>query len=655
MNVLPRAKKTGPALNAPGILPLAVLTVFSILFILGRPCCSRASERLLDFKSRIQVHQDGSMTVHETIQVICEGKQIKRGIFREFPTKYKDRYGNTVEVGFTVVKVIRDGRREPYHIQQAPNGKRVYIGQKEVLLKPGSYTYDIIYKTDRQLGFFRDFDELYWNVTGNGWSFVIDRARAVVELPPGAEIQDKAAYTGRVGEKGRDYTSGFDDSGSPVFTTSRPLMPGEGLTIAVAWPKGFVAEPTSLDKASYVLKDNRSVFWGLAGMLIVFAYYLLAWFRVGRDPAAETIVPLFAPPGGFSPAAVRYVTRMGFDDKSFAAAIVNLAVKGYLTIDQGHDDVFTLEKTANGKADLSRGEQRIMAELLSSRSSIRLKRSNHRTIQAAVAALKKSLKTEFEKTYFLLNSGYFAPGLILTILTLGVMILAARDAGPAAFMGLWLSIWTVGCFFLVLNALRAWKKTLQGGVKALRAAGAVGATLFALPFLAGEIFGLWALSSSLSPLAAPILPALIFINVLFYHLLKAPTLLGRRVMDKIEGFKLYLSVAEKERLNMLNPPDRTPELFERYLPYAMALNVENKWSEQFAGVLAAAAGGGEYRPAWCTGRSWTGMDGSALASTLGSAFAGAVSSASSAPGSSSGSGGGGSSGGGGGGGGGGGW
>jgi len=347
--------------------------------------------------------------------------------------------------------------------------------------------------------------------------------------------------------------------------------------------------------------------------------------------------------------------RMDFDNKSFASAVVNLAVKGFLTIDQGEDRVFTLHKTGGGKSTPSRGERRIMGKLFGTRSAIKLKKSNHRAIQAALSALKKSLKREFEKTYFLLNSSYFVPGLILTLLTLGAVIVTARDVGTAAFLSLWLSIWTVGCFFLVLAAVMAWKRALQGGPKALPAAGAIGATLFALPFLAGEIFGLWALSSAVSLLAAPVLAALIFINVLFYHLLKAPTLSGRKVMDEIEGFKLYLSVAEEERLNLLNPPDKTAQLFEKYLPYAMALDVENEWSEHFAGVLAEAEMGGEYCPTWYTGRSWSGMDGRSLASSLGGAFAGAISSASSAPGSSSGSGGGGSSGGGGGGGGGGGW
>jgi hypothetical protein len=650
MTTLPQAKNS-VTIDLRSISILLALTLFCVLFGFVRPSLSGASERILDFNSQIRVDPDGSMTVEEMIRVICEGKQIKRGIFREFPTKYKDRYGNTVKVGFEVIDVLRDGRREPYHIKGVSKGKRIYIGQENVLLRPGTYAYTIIYKTDRQLGFFKDFDELYWNVTGNNWNFVIDHARAVVALPSGAEILDIAAYTGRLGETGKAFTTDFDKNGNVTFTTTRRLLPDEGLTIAVAWPKGIVAEPTSLNKAGHILRDNRGVVGGLVGLFILSIYYLWAWFRVGRDPVKGTIIPLFSPPKRFSPAAVRFVMRMGFDDKSFAAAVVNMAVKGFLTIKEDEDGVFTLAKTGSGKSNLSRGEERVMHKLFRTRGSIRLKNTNHEAIQEGISALKKSLKMHFEKIYFFRNSKYLLPGLILTLLTLGAVILTAIDMSKALFMTVWLSIWTMGSGLLVVVAVMAWKSALQrqGGV-----AGAIGTTLFALPFVAGEVVGLWFFSTSVSLLAALSLVALIVVNVLFYHLLRAPTLSGRKIMDEIEGFKLYLSVAEQERLNILNPPDKTPELFERYLPYALALDVEHEWSEQFADVLAAAAAGGGYQPAWYSGTSWSRMGASTLASNLGNSFAGAISSASSPPGSSSGSGGG-SSGGGGGGGGGGGW
>jgi len=613
-------------------------------------------EKIVDFHSLISVHQDGSMTVSETIRVICARQQIKRGIIREFPTTYNDRYGNRVRVGFEVVKVLRDGRQEPYHIKDSPNGKKIYIGSKSVHLNPGTYTYTITYKTNRQLGFFKDFDELYWNVTGNGWSFAIDRATAVVNLPPGAEIIKTAAYTGPYGNKGQDFIADFDAQGNFTFSTTGRLNPKEGLTIAVAWPKGFVAEPGTQEKLAYLLKDNRSAAIGVIGLMTLLIYYGMAWFRVGKDPAKGAIIPLFSPPKNISPALARLIMRLGWrEDKLFAVAVVNMAVKGFLTISENEDGEYTLKKTGSGNKSLSGGEARSARTLFSSGSSIKLKQTNHEDIRKAKKKLQKRLMLEAHR-YLTLNSGYFIAGVIITIITLVAIILGASQLQTALFMSLWLSIWTVGCCVLGLIVFGAWRNVLRsGGGEIWGKSGAIFITLFSLPFFGGEVFGLWTFSTAVSPLATVTLFIIILTNAIFYQLLKAPTLTGRKLMDQIDGFKLFLSVAEKDRLNFLNPPDRTPELFERYLPYALALDVEQEWSEKFASVLAAAANGGNYRPTWYSGKNWQSWDTVGFASDLGSSLPGAISSASAAPGSSSGSGGGGSSGGGGGGGGGSGW
>lgn len=640
------------------ILALVAVLLSLLVCSFVEPSFANRSERILDFQSWIQVHRDGSMSVTENIKVICAQQQIKRGIYRDFPTKYKDRYGNTVKVGFEVVSVLRDTNSEPYHIKDVSNGKRVYIGHKNVFLKPGIYTYTISYKTSRQLGFFEDFDELYWNVTGNGWNFVIENVEAVVELPQWAEVLQSAGYTGRYGSKGKDYSTGFDEQGNITFTTTRSLMPKEGLTIAVAWPKGIVVEPTTMEKLGYMWKDNQSAAVAAFGFLILTFFYVLAWFKVGKDPEEGAIIPLFLPPKWVSPALARLIMRVGSsDDKLFAVAVVNMAVKGFLTIKEDEDNVFTLKRTGAGEERLSGGESKIARKLFGSKNKIKLKKTNHSKIGGAKEELQKYLMKAARNKYFILNSGCFVMGLVITGLTLAVVILGAANLGLAVFMTVWLSIWTFGCFALGATVISAWRGFAApgGGIKAVNTAGAMGITLFALPFFAGELFGLWAFSSAVSPLAAVTIMVIITINALFYHLLKAPTLAGRKLMDEIGGFKLYLSVAEKERLNILNPPEKTPELFEKYLPYALALDVENEWSEQFAEVLAAASKDGGYRPTWYTGNTWRSWNMAGFASSLGTSLPGAISSSSTAPGSSSGSGGGGSSGGGGGGGGGGGW
>ena len=240
---------------------------------------------------------------------------------------------------------------------------------------------------DRELGFFQDFDELYWNVTGNGWTFAIDGAEAIIELPPGAKILKSAAYTGAQGDRGRDFTVQTRDH-TIAFQTTRALAPREGLTVAVSWPKGVVSEPTSQERAGFFLRDNLATGVGLIWLAVLLGFYLWAWFRVGRDPAGGTIIPLFAPPAGFSPASVRFVNRMGFDNKAFAASVVDMAVKGAVMIQKEGGDYTLVRRNTHAEA-LSPGEQLIATHLFPRGGSIKLENENHAVISGAIRRPEK--------------------------------------------------------------------------------------------------------------------------------------------------------------------------------------------------------------------------------------------------------------------------
>jgi len=133
-----------------------------LLLLLFLVIPAMAEERILDYHSDIEVFADGSMQVTETIRARSEQKEIKRGIYRDFPTDYRDRLGNRYRVGFEVIEVRRDGRPEPWQTKPQDKGVRVYIGNRNVFLDSGDYTYALTYRTNRQLGFFDDHDELYW-------------------------------------------------------------------------------------------------------------------------------------------------------------------------------------------------------------------------------------------------------------------------------------------------------------------------------------------------------------------------------------------------------------------------------------------------------------------------------------------------------------
>ncbi|MFP6657105.1 MAG: hypothetical protein VB853_02925, partial [Pirellulales bacterium] len=234
------------------------------------------------------------------------------------------------------------------------------------------------------------------------------------------------------------------------------------------------------------------------------------------------------------------------------------------------------------------------------------------------------------------------------------------------FVAFWLSLWSVLCGVLVQKTLVAWRSARTIRRNTMKQLGSYGSaafiTAFASPFLLGELVVLAVLIRLTSFWMLPLLVGLLAINWIFLNLLKQPTVEGKRVMDEIEGFRMYLGAVEKEYLGRLHPPEQTPELFEKNLPYALALGVEQAWAEKFSDVPSRAAtetaGAEGYQPTWYHGTAWRSVTAGDFASGLSSSLGGAIASSSTAPGSSSGSSGfsgGGSSGGGGGGGGGGGW
>ena len=610
-------------------------------------------ERITSFDSWIDVESSGLIKVIETISVVATGDQIKRGIYRDFPTDYTSPSGVRFKVGYTVLDVQRDGQSEPYYTTPQKNGIRLYIGESDVFLASGSYTYTITYQTDRQIGFFDDYDELYWNVTGNGWVFPIDAASATLILPREAIIKQHSIYTGRQGSTASDGEATVVSGSKMLFRTTKSLGPEEGFTIAAAWQKGVVTQPDVQDEAVYFIQDNRLLVLCIFGLMVLLCYYIYVWAKVGRDPEPGVIIPRFNPPEGFTPAAARFVMKMGFDDKSFASALVNLAVKKHLVI-ENNQGTFTLERSnPSNKNALSKGEKKIAGELFTGSGSITLKQINHKKIRAAISALKKSLQSDFEVLHFERNRKYMIPGIFVTILIILFIFVSSRHNEVALFMSVWLSGWTAGCYVLLVKVINAWKIVSSTVSDWGDKGAAIFITIFSLPFIGGWITGFTVLVSETSIITVVALAVVIAVNILFYHLLKAPTIKGRRVMDKLEGLKMYLAVAEKDRLNLLNPPEKTPELFEKLLPWALALEVEQEWSEQFSDILAQATQEGEYSPSWYNGHHH--FSTTSLASSLGSSLGASISSSSTAPGSSSGSGGGGSSGGGGGGGGGGGW
>lgn len=616
-------------------------------------------ERIISYFSDIEVAADSSLHVTETIRVEAGGREIRHGIYRDFPTRY-DRGGRVVRVGFTVDGVERDGHAEPWRRESIDGGVRIRIGDADQEVTAGEHSYVIRYTTTRQLNFSNpDFDELYWNVTGNFWLFPIDAAEVRVRIPRGAQFGRTSLYTGRIGEQGQDARVVAQSAGEIDIRTTRALDAGEGLTISVTWPKGVVEAPPPPSALVQWMLDYGPIAAGILALLALGGFYFYAWLRAGRGPVAGTVVPLFAPPEGMSAAAVRFVKRMRFDNRCYAAAIVESGVRRKLRlVDTEGGLIFKSKKTRIEKTDdagdLPDPERGMLEALFASGDSVEIDRKNYAVFGNAKKALQGGLTGAYKGSLFLTNLGWAWAGLALMLAMMaliGATLLSADPfAGPNDAPAAWLC---VGLFLVALGVAPRARRRGAGGWIALGLAIVAGALgLFML-------FGLLAFAADaglLLPVLSPLLALPLALSAFWW--MAAPTREGRAVMDRIAGFQRYLSVTEENRLEVLHPPEKTPELFERFLPFAIALGVENRWADKFSSVLAAAAADPErqgHYMGWYVGSQTPWTNPGRFAAAMGGALASSVASAATAPGSSSGSGGGGFSGGGGGGGGGGGW
>ncbi len=630
-----------------------------------------SEERITSFVSDIEVREDGSLMVTETITVIAEGDKIKRGIFRDIPLRAKDADGWEHAVGFSLETVKQDGQPAPHFEKHSGDGVRIYVGSEHVFLEPGPYTYEIRYIMERQVRFFGSYDEIYWNVTGNEWVFPIDQAIAHISLPGGAEPVQFAAYTGSYGETGAAYEGGFDAARQQtVIETNATLKPYEGMTVAVGFPKGLIPEPSSSEKWQQWLEDQRLIVTGMIGLAVLWFYCLITWIKVGRDPRKGVIFPRFKAPDGISPALTNYIVNRGFRGGGWialSAACLSLATKGYLTLKKEGRGALELELTEEGAqpdqtAHLPEGEAVIVRVLSGRGTPLKLTKTNGETVRSLGDQFTAAISSERAGVHFIANGLYVFGAFILMVFA-GVSLFYFNSFSEDqfvrsflfGFLGIFVTAISFGLSHLVKKVLQ-----LDGQTQVSKALFWI---VFAGFLLAG-LYGVGHLAALITESRFAIPPLPIFLAALilsfgaYAKYIEAPTPHGREVMDEIDGLKLYLSVAEKERLNMAGAPRMDTVHFEKLLPYAVALGVEKPWTESFeAWLKTAAAPQSErnYDPRWYRGRDGSRditRDIRSTASAMATSFHSSLPVSES---SSSGSSGGGSSGGGGGGGGGGGW
>lgn len=631
--------------------------LLGLFFLLAAALPASAEEFISSYHSIVDVAKDGTLTVTEAITARAEGDRIKRGIFRDFPLYALDRDGNRTKVGFKVISVERDGAPEDWHTENIDGGIRIYTGNADRLLPTGEHIFQITYTTDRQIRYFDSYDELTWNVTGNGWQFPMREISATISLPQGARPSGTAVYTGKLGATGKDART-LTEGNEAFFASTRPLYPGEGMTVAVKLPKGVLDAPSASQQREWWLRDRLALIIAGLGLLVVLAYYYRAWSAVGRDPAEGLIVPRWHPPEGLSPALVNYVDGRGFADggwTALSATALDLAVKGFVTIEDLKNGLIIRRTEKKIEDSLPVGQRTVLSSIGAPGNSLTIDKANGETVQKVGSDFRSSIEKEHRGKYYRSNSGYIVGGLVLSFgVIVAALIFGSFDEGD---IGTIISLSMAAVFFAVSATIygkqrRRGRGVLSrlGGIVFMAISGFLTFSLIA--GVVGRIF--FDHVHDANTLAVVALALIVLVNVLFVLVMGAPTPLGRQLMDAIEGLRLYLTVAEKDRMNMQGAPQMSPQHFETLLPYAVALGVEKPWSKSFETWLAAAsAGAAAYAPTWYNGNynsfgDRIGGFSSSMASTIASTIPAPPSSSSSSfsGGGSSGSGGGGGGGGG---------
>ncbi|HEY1037259.1 MAG TPA: DUF2207 domain-containing protein [Candidatus Paceibacterota bacterium] len=549
-------------------------------------------EAIESFSSDIQVRTDNSIDVVETIEY-STGPISRHGIYRNiYPYSSEDRRMSIENV------TVTDEEGNPHMFEVSNKGKsvRIKIGDPDKTFK-GYETYVISYKATHAVAHLDDVDEIYWNVTGNDWEIPIHKVSSSVTLPDGASVIRTACYLGAKGSK--EMCSNV--SGMPnefAFESTRSLDEGEGMTVAVGFPKGIVAPYSAADDTKNFLEMYLTWILGILLPVLTFSFSLWHWHKKGRDPKGTgVIVPQYEVLDGLTPMEVGGIVKGRANSNDVSAEIVYIATRGFIKITQLEKKTLGLFKTNDyefeklkDSSELENEHDRIILDALfkSGESKVKLSELQYKFYSDSTKATSKALDTLLAKGYYS-NLG-------------GMKFFGAGRWAMSAFF----SVWAAGFFGGIIGAvlLRSNPFPLMGGI-----------------FLSVIIF---AIVSSFFP---------------------AKSVEGVAAKEYLLGLKDYLQIAEKDRLEFHNAPEKKPEVFEKLLPYAMVLGVLDVWAKEFADLH-------DISPAWYASSNGAHFNSIVFANSMSSFSAAASSSLSSTPG---GSGGGGSSGGGGGGGGGGGW
>jgi len=506
-------------------------------------CAGAAAARTLtirNFKAEITITPDGNVDVTETIEAHFAGAW--NGLYRTVPVEYTTAQGLNYSLFLTTVGVTDDaGNNLKYETSRA-NGYlkyKIYVSNAV----DATRTIALHYRVSDALRFFEDHDELYWNITGNDWDEPIENASGTIMLPVGTTGLHALAFTGSYGSKSQDAK--VETLGTLVNVEMRRTLEfHEGLTVVVGWDKGVVHAPTTSDTVFRFFRSN----WPLGIPIVAFFVMFWLWYTKGRDPRRKPITVKYDPPDGLTPGEVGTLVDNSADMRDVTATLVDLAVRGYLKIEQKEvkhlmglysNKTYTFHRTKppSDWTGLKSHELNLLSAVFGN--------------GAYDSAELTDLQNHFYKSLPSIRNG-----LLDSMVEHGYYL-----HRPDNVKGAWIGGGIVVGVLMVLcgNALAA------------------STGMAVIPFA-----------------AAGIITALIIIGFGFF--MPVHTDKGEQALEDALGFEDFLQHVESDRIARI---EKTPELFEKYLPFAMALGVEKKWATAFGDIYKQPPSwyqGGVYGP-----------------------------------------------------------
>jgi uncharacterized membrane protein YgcG len=559
------------------------LTTLALLLIALATPASARQLKIQKFSAEIFVQPDSTINVTETIEANFIGSW--HGLYRSIPVEYVTPQGFNYSL-FVKFDGAIDGDGHSLRVESSRERHylkwKIYVDDATDAMR----TIVLHYRVTDGLKYFEDHDELYWNVTGDEWDVPIEDVSAQILLPPHTTGIRAAEFTGSHGSRAQNADVTTSENSVEV-SMLRPLGFHEGLTAVVGWDKGFVTPPTTSDLVNQFLESN----WPLFFPIPVFLFMFWLWYTRGRDPRVGPIAVQYAPPDGMTPAEAGALVDDAAAMRDITATIVDMAVRGYLTIEE-------------------KESQHLMGLISNKEYVFHMKKQ---------ASEWKGLKSH----ELLLLAGIFGNGMLPDVPLSSLQNEFYRKL-PGIQGAIFDQLMERGYFQHRPDYVRS--AFLVGG-------GIAGAMLFVIGNSLSQKMGM----AQAPFLIAAIVSAAIIIG--FGWFMPARTTDGAKAVGSVLGFEDFLAHVEADHMDRIN---QTPETFEKFLPFAMALGVEKKWSGAFKNIYSQP-------PSWYQGGSYgSGFYPLMFVSSLDSMTARASSVMASAPRSSGGSGfgGGGSSGGG---------